>query len=238
VLPSGKKIILALLVTIALPCFCTVPSTCHFLNASWKPCIMRVFRACDSASITLIVSKWQPFSFVFNQGNRESRVGRGWQSPFFLNSLVKKKLWDGDLSWYNSHFFCRQSSRRSLRTYSHICHKIHSSMRELTVWPARTNSLWTIPLTTKKIMSMLLTYPTFFDLGEFGLMLSSPNVCLIIARDPLHFFRDLYKIWCTLAVEAIPKLRQTRYTTPKKGTKNSPHSSGCMKFCTLAPKTC
>jgi hypothetical protein len=27
--------------------------------------------ACDSASITSIVSKWRPFSFIFNQGNRE-----------------------------------------------------------------------------------------------------------------------------------------------------------------------
>jgi hypothetical protein len=26
--------------------------------------------AYDSASITSIVSKWQPFTFIFNQGNR------------------------------------------------------------------------------------------------------------------------------------------------------------------------
>jgi hypothetical protein len=25
--------------------------------------------ACDSASLTSIVSKWQPFSFIFNQAN-------------------------------------------------------------------------------------------------------------------------------------------------------------------------
>jgi hypothetical protein len=32
---------------------------------------MRVFStACDSASITSIVSKWRPLSFILNQGNR------------------------------------------------------------------------------------------------------------------------------------------------------------------------
>jgi hypothetical protein len=46
---------------------------CHFfLNASWQPCSVRVFStAYDSTSITSIVSKWQPFSFIFNRGNRE-----------------------------------------------------------------------------------------------------------------------------------------------------------------------
>jgi hypothetical protein len=29
------------------------------------------------------------------------------------NSPVKKEMWDGVLSWCNSQFFCRQSSRRS-----------------------------------------------------------------------------------------------------------------------------
>jgi hypothetical protein len=36
---------------------------------------VRVFStACISASVTSVVSKWRPFSFVFNQGNR--KVGR------------------------------------------------------------------------------------------------------------------------------------------------------------------
>jgi hypothetical protein len=35
---------------------------------------MRVsISACDSASIILIVSKWRPFSFIFNRGNRKIR---------------------------------------------------------------------------------------------------------------------------------------------------------------------
>jgi hypothetical protein len=49
---------------------------CHFLNASWKSCSVIVFStACNSASITSVVSKRRPFSFIFNQGNR--KVARG-----------------------------------------------------------------------------------------------------------------------------------------------------------------
>jgi hypothetical protein len=42
--------------------------------------LMVVSTACDFASTTSIVSKWRPFSFIFNQGNREKSQG-GWQ-PF------------------------------------------------------------------------------------------------------------------------------------------------------------
>jgi hypothetical protein len=35
--------------------------------------------------------------------------------------------------------------------------EISQKYAELTVWPARTNPLWTIPLMSKKIMNMLLT---------------------------------------------------------------------------------
>jgi hypothetical protein len=30
---------------------------------------------CDSASITSVVSKWGPFSFIFSRGKRKSRMG-------------------------------------------------------------------------------------------------------------------------------------------------------------------
>jgi hypothetical protein len=50
--------------------------------------------ACDSASITSVVSKWQPFSFILNRGNRkvgwlgdESNVTFGKK-----NSMVKKEV--------------------------------------------------------------------------------------------------------------------------------------------------
>jgi hypothetical protein len=70
---------------------------CHFLNASWKSCSLRVFStAYDSASITTILSKWQPF----NRGNRKvarSQVSRvGWvggcrQSFCFVKTIAGKR---------------------------------------------------------------------------------------------------------------------------------------------------
>jgi hypothetical protein len=72
----------------------------------------------------------------------------------------------------------------------------------LTVWSARTNSLWTVPLMSKKMMSMLLTLlfvcVTFFGLGEFGL--SVYGSCFLhwtlvqsLPGPPSHFSRDLHK---------------------------------------------
>jgi hypothetical protein len=44
---------------------------------------------------------------------------------------------------------------------------------ELIVWPARTNSLWTVLLMSQKmtrmLVNLLLTCRAFFGLGEFGL---------------------------------------------------------------------
>jgi hypothetical protein len=59
------------------------------LNTSWKSCFVTVFStACDSYSTIFIVSKWLPFSFIFNRGNRgkskeprqASRIGKERQS--------------------------------------------------------------------------------------------------------------------------------------------------------------
>jgi hypothetical protein len=65
---------------------------CHFLNASWKSCSVRVFSiACDSATITSIVSKWRPFNFIFNRRNRESRMGKGRQPCWFSTNFPREK---------------------------------------------------------------------------------------------------------------------------------------------------
>jgi hypothetical protein len=52
---------------------------------------------------------------------------------------------------------CYQSSGRSLCTFSHSRHKTSQQYAELNVSSARTNSLWTILLMSKKMMIMLLT---------------------------------------------------------------------------------
>jgi hypothetical protein len=77
--------------------------------------VMEFSIACVSASITPFVSKWWPFGYL-HLGKQKShkgpsqvgRVGEGRQLCCFLvkRSLVKKKVWDSALSWYNSQFFC------------------------------------------------------------------------------------------------------------------------------------
>jgi hypothetical protein len=46
---------------------------------------------CGSASITSIVSKWQPFSFIFNQENREKQVDGECQYKFFVSNPIDIK---------------------------------------------------------------------------------------------------------------------------------------------------
>jgi hypothetical protein len=77
VLPSGQKLTLGLLATITLEVthllrVCTVPSA----SAIYKCILEVVFCKSDQhrlrvASITSVVSKWRPFSFIFSQANRE-----------------------------------------------------------------------------------------------------------------------------------------------------------------------
>jgi hypothetical protein len=47
----------------------------------------------NSASLTSIVPKWRPFSFIFNRGNKEK--WGGWQTTVMLflvkNSLLEKE---------------------------------------------------------------------------------------------------------------------------------------------------
>jgi hypothetical protein len=79
----------------------------------------------DSASITSIVSKWRPFSFIFNWETEKSMKGGECQPCCFWSKfLVRKEVWDGALSWCNSQFSCSQSSGRSLHRFSHSRRKM------------------------------------------------------------------------------------------------------------------
>jgi hypothetical protein len=58
--------------SILFPCVCTISSAfAIFLNASWKLCSVTFCTTCSSAWTASFVSKWQPFNFIFNQGNRK-----------------------------------------------------------------------------------------------------------------------------------------------------------------------
>jgi hypothetical protein len=63
-------------------CYCF----CHYVLASWKLCSVRVFStACDSATITSVVSKWLKW------GNRKNRVGGGNSHVVFGQEFLGEK---------------------------------------------------------------------------------------------------------------------------------------------------
>jgi hypothetical protein len=65
--------------------------------------------------------KMAAFGSIFNWGNRDKYGWWGTKVMLFWSKTIlwKKEVWDGALSWCNGQFFCRQSSGRSLRTFSH-----------------------------------------------------------------------------------------------------------------------
>jgi hypothetical protein len=102
---------------------------------------------------------------------------------------------------------------------------------ELTVRPARMNSLHTIPLISKKIMSMLLTLLfTCFAFFSVSVSLDFPcmahaffterlsKLCQGVRRFPPPPPQDLHTVLCCSFVRSIMKLHQARYTTPNKRT--------------------
>jgi hypothetical protein len=83
VLPSGQKITLGILTTITLEVLPTRKYAPFPVLLPLFKCILEVIicvvfsTAWNSASITSIVSKWRPLSFIFNQGNKKVRwVGK------------------------------------------------------------------------------------------------------------------------------------------------------------------
>jgi hypothetical protein len=78
-----------------LPCLCAVPSASGILK-----CVVEVV-FCEGIQHSLrfcldhlTVSKWRPFSLIFNQGNRENYSGWGTTVILFLlkNSLVERSV--------------------------------------------------------------------------------------------------------------------------------------------------
>jgi hypothetical protein len=151
------------------------------------------------------MSKWLPFSFIYNRGNSNvERVGD--KSRSCPKIPGEKEMWVGAL-WCNSQLFCLQSSARSLRTFSRSRRvQLHSSMRDwlfgLPGWIISEQSPWC--QRKRWAYSWLCSSPvsSFRWLWTFRvrLMLSSSNDCLNNAKVFVSLFRDLHKIWWTLAV--------------------------------------
>jgi hypothetical protein len=199
-----------------LPLFKMHPESCVL-------CVQHRLRFClDNLSCI----KMAALQFYLKSG-KQRRVG--WVGE---DSLVifgqefpgEMEVWDRALSWCNIKFLFSQSSGRSLRTFSHSRHKTSQQYAELTVWPARTISLWTIPMSKKSDEHSLsfafhlsyLSWSHWVYTFCVCLMLFSPNTCLIIARVCYTFSEDLHKIWFCSFVGSIAKLHQVKYTTVNK----------------------
>jgi hypothetical protein len=122
--------------------------------------------------------------------------------------------------------FCRQSSGRSLCTFSRSHRKISQLYAELTVWPVRVNYLWTItPMSKKNYEHALDSVVHLFRLSRsrwvctlrVRLMFSSPNACLTTARVSVSLFRRFSQNPMHTVVSVV-KSHQAWYTTPNKRT--------------------
>jgi hypothetical protein len=94
---------------------------------------------------------------------------------------------------------------------------------ELTVWPARANSLWTILFMQRKwwACSWLCFSPAlaFSVCSELSMSFKHSWKAYIFfpqRLSPSHFSLDLYNIWCCSFVWSIAKSHQARHTTQTK----------------------
>jgi hypothetical protein len=164
------------------------------------------------------------FNFQSVKQRKVGWVGDDSNVDLAKHSLVKKEVWVGALSWCNHQSFFSKSSERSLRHFHAVALKRCSSMEIF--WPARKNSLWTILLRSKKIISML------FNLLFICLAFFSASACVNFPSTAHAFFplrlsnhfqglcctfsRDVHKIWCCFFVGSIAKLHHARYMIPNK----------------------
>jgi hypothetical protein len=131
----------------------------------------------DSASVTSVVSKWRSFSFIFNARNRkvrwveaDSRIVFGKKIPRWKRKCETVRCRDATASSFVVEVFA---------TFSRSRRKASQQYAELTVWTARTNSLWTILLMSNKMMRMLLT-SLLTCLAFFGLPLTEHAIQTLV----------------------------------------------------------
>jgi hypothetical protein len=195
------------------PHVCTVRSASAFLNVFRKSCSVRVFNTtCDSASIISNVSKWRPFNFIFNRGNRKVvQVGDD-------SHVVFRQKFPGEKGSVRRCIVVMQqpvvlSPKFGVKS-SHIFTQSprHSSMRNLLFGlPGRSlceQSPWHLRMLVKSLP---------------GLSSHISEICTKFDEHPL----------------LGPSRNRIRpYTRPqiKRGKKSSRPS--CVKFCTLTPKMC
>jgi hypothetical protein len=167
---------------------------CHFLNASWKSCYLRVFStACDSAQTTSVVSEW--FIFIFSWETEK------WETTVMLF------LWE--MPWWKRKcetVCCCDATARSFVTkvrgkFSRMAEKRLSSLQ---------NGLFGLPGWIPCEHDFALHLPHLFRSWWVWtycarLILSSQNACLIIARVSvtlfLRFAQNLVLFLCRIHCE-------------------------------------
>jgi hypothetical protein len=120
--------------TSPLSLLCTVPSLLPFLNASWKSCSVKVFStACGSASVTWVVPKWLPFSFIFSQGNRKvGWVGDVSHVAFGLKFPGEKRIETVHCYYWTDSYFVMKVLAEVFTHFHTVVVKCHDSMWN---WP-------------------------------------------------------------------------------------------------------
>jgi hypothetical protein len=189
------------------------------------------------------------FSVLSPNAEREkSRVGKNDSHFVFSQEYAGEKVvWDGALSWWNIQIFCRESSARSPRIFSHSRRERTQYYAELIVWPARTNSLWTVLCCQRKwcACSWLRSSSVSPFTVSVSLDFLSTAHAFLPERLSDHFqsVRCAFSnIWITYDAVPLSDPSQNRIRTDTRlqieRRKKSAPPSCCVKFCALTPKIC
>jgi hypothetical protein len=140
VLPTGQKLTLGLLATIALEVVTFRAYVPYLELLQFFKCILEaVF--CEEVQHRplfclhhLNCAKMAPLQFYFQSGKQREVgwVGDDSHVVFWLkSSLVRNEVWDGALSWRSIQFICRQIWGEVFTHFHRVAFKRHSSMRNL-----------------------------------------------------------------------------------------------------------
>jgi hypothetical protein len=151
---------------------------------------------------------------LFSIGETVGWVGKAVMLFLAKNSLVKKEMWDGALSWCNSQFSRCQSSGRSLRTFLRSYRKTSQYYAKLAVWPARTSWGWSWLCSSPIWSFSVCPEPGISFEHPYTSHTSFPERLSNDSRVSVALFRDLHKIWCCFFVGFMSKSHLARYTTP------------------------
>jgi hypothetical protein len=230
-LPSGNKLTLPLLAIVILE---VVP----FLSYATFPAFLQLFKCIAEVTFCGGVQHRMRFSLDYLsfvemasfQSSLQSEKQRKvlWVENeshiVFLNIQVKKAVWEGVLSYFNSRLYVAIILFEVFAHFHAVFLILHSSTWNLLFGMTGrffVNNFLDIRRNYDHALEFALTYLfrsrwvlTFCAL----LMLSLPNACITIFMVSVSLFRDLHKFWFWFFVEWISKLHEARYTASNRRT--------------------